>query len=150
METVYTIYQTGRRFLIRLPAGEDLIRSIEQFCRDAAVPSAAFSVTGAVSSYAVGTFDQQQQVYVTAADTAPRELAACSGTVTLQDGNPAAVAHAVLADDRGRLTGGRLFPGTRVFACELVLQELTGDPMERHYDMETGQMLWRKSPDRTT
>jgi predicted DNA-binding protein with PD1-like motif len=135
-------FSLGRRFLGRLPRGGDLNRCIEIFCRRAAIQTASFSVIGSVSSCTLGVFDQSQQVYVTIKETEPFELAACTGNVSLEDGNPIVKAHAVLGNEKGKIIGGRIFSETLVFGGELDLQELIGDPLTRSYDQETGLMLW--------
>jgi predicted DNA-binding protein with PD1-like motif len=135
-------FNTGRRFVGRLPHHKDLLRSVENFCKEAAVQMAAFSVIGAVSSFTIGSYDQKQQVYVTFAENSAREIAACTGNVSLKDGNPAAHAHIVLSNEQGDLIGGHLFSETLIFAGEIDIQELTGTPYERAYDNTTGLMLW--------
>jgi predicted DNA-binding protein with PD1-like motif len=134
-------FSLGRRFLGRLPRGGDLNRCIEIFCQRAAIQTASFSVIGSVSSCTLGVFDQSQQVYVTIKETEPFELAACTGNVSLEDGNPIVRAHAVLGNEKGKIIGGRIFSETLVFGGELDLQELIGDPLTRSYDQETGLML---------
>lgn len=136
-------YKTGRRLLTTLKRGEDLIGAVEQFCRAASVETACFSVWGAVSTVTLGVYDQQQQVYVTHSEAASREILSCTGTVSLQEGAPPVHARIILADAEGGLTGGRLFSETRIFAAELVLEELLGPPLKREYDSDTGMMLWR-------
>ena len=47
--------------------------------------------------------------------------------------------------DLGKAFGGHLAPGTIVFACEFIIQEMEGAPYVRDYDEETGLQLWRMS-----
>ncbi len=136
-------YNTGRCLLATLKPGEDLIGAIEQFCRAVSVETACCSVWGAVSAFTIGVYDQQQQVYVTHSETAPREILSCTGTVSMQEGMPVVHARIVLADEAGGVTGGRLFSDTRIFAAELLLKELIGPPPKRGYDSDIGMMLWR-------
>ena len=126
----------------RLPQGGDLINSIEEFCKKALVQMATFSVIGAVSSATIGAYDQKQQVYVTFKEEAPLEIVSCIGNVSLKDGKPFIHAHILLADEQGKTIGGHLFSETIIYAGEINLQELTGKPMERTYDNNTGLMLW--------
>lgn len=136
-------FKTGRRFVGRLPHGKDLITFIEDFCKEASIQMATFSVIGAVSSVTMGAHDQKQQVYVTFTEEAELEIVTCIGNVSLMDGNPVVHAHIVLGDKQGKITGGHLFSETILFAGEIELQELTGTPLERAYDDTTGLMLWR-------
>ncbi len=135
-------FQQGRLFAGRLPHGGDLINSIEEFCKKASIRMAAFSVIGAVSSYTIGAYDQKQQVYVTFTEKAPLEIVSCTGNVSLKEGKPFIHAHILLADEHGKTIGGHLFSETVIYAGEINLQELTGKPMERNYDNDTGLMLW--------
>ncbi|MBC8198598.1 MAG: DNA-binding protein [Desulfobacteraceae bacterium] len=135
-------FQQGRIFVGRLPHGKDLILSVEEFCEDASIQMATFSVIGAVSSATIGAYDQKQQVYVTVKEEAPLEIVSCMGNVSLKDGKPFIHAHILLADEQGKTIGGHLFSETIIFAGEINLQELTGKPMKRTYDNDTGLMLW--------
>lgn len=135
-------FKQGRIFTGRLPHGGDLINSIEEFCKKASIRMAAFSVIGAVSSATIGAYDQKQQVYVTFKEDVALEIVSCIGNVSLKDGKPFIHAHILLADEQGKTIGGHLFSETIIYAGEINLQELTGKPMERTYDNETGLMLW--------
>ncbi|NQT10777.1 MAG: DNA-binding protein [Desulfobacteraceae bacterium] len=136
-------FQQGRLFVGRLPHGKDLILSVEEFCEDASIQMATFSVIGAVSSATIGAYDQKQQVYVTFKEEAPLEIVSCIGNISLKDGKPFIHAHILLADEQGKTIGGHLFSETIIYAGEINLQELTGKPMERTYDNDTGLMLWK-------
>ena len=136
-------FQQGRLFAGRLPHGGDLINTIEEFCKKALIQMATFSVIGAVSSATIGAYDQKQQVYVTFKEEAPLEIVSCIGNVSLKEGKPFIHAHILLADEQGKTIGGHLFSETIIYAGEINLQELTGKPMERTYDNDTGLMLWK-------
>ncbi len=135
-------FKPGRRFVGRLPKDTDLIRAIENFCEAQSILMAAFSVIGAVSSVTLGTYDQSQQVFITATETSFFEIISCIGNVSLKDGRPAIHAHIVLGDSEGNVRGGHLLSETILFAGEIDLQELSGKPLERSYDESTGLMLW--------
>jgi len=136
-------FTLGRRFMGRIPQGQDLIAAIEHFCLAQNIQMAAFTATGALSSATLGTFDQQQQVYVTTVEDKPFSLVACQGNVSIKDARPFVYVSAVLSDTDGHIIGGRLFTNTIIFAGEFDLQELTGPPLTRHYDATTGLMLWK-------
>jgi len=136
-------FKLGHLFMGRLPYGQDLITSIEDFCQNFSIQMATFSVIGAVSSFTIGAYDQEQQVYVTASETASLEIVTCVGNVSLMDGNPVVHAHIVLGNKQGKLIGGHLFSETIVFAGEISLQALTGKSLERSYDDKTGLSLWK-------
>jgi predicted DNA-binding protein with PD1-like motif len=136
-------FKPGRLYMGRLPYGQDLITSIEDFCQKFSIQMATFSAIGAVSSFTIGAYDQEQQVYVTTMETASLEIVTCVGNVSLMDGNPVVHAHIVLGDKQGKLIGGHLFSETTVFAGEISFQALIGKPLERSYDDKTGLSLWK-------
>ena len=140
---VHSVFDAGRCMLSRLPHGKDLIGAVESFCVQNEIQTAVFFVIGAVMSATLGSYDQDQQVYVTYKKEEPLEIVSCTGNVSLKDGQVAVHAHAVLADVDGRTTGGHLFSETVIYAGEMYLQELLGRPPEREYDETTGLRLWR-------
>lgn len=135
--------QPGRFFIGRLPFKQDLITSVENFCRESSIKMAVFSIIGAVSSVTIGAYDQKQQVYVSHSEKAPLEILNCTGNISLKEGRPVVHTHVVLCDQEGKITGGHLFSDTIIFAAEIKLQELTGNSLERVYDNDTGLMLWQ-------
>ncbi|MBW1896433.1 MAG: DNA-binding protein [Deltaproteobacteria bacterium] len=139
----YAEFESGRYILGRLPHGKDLLGAIEEFCEENSIQTGVFSVIGAVTSVTLGAYDQKQQVYVTEKKEEPLEIVHCTGNVSLKDGKVAVHAHAVLADQSGRTTGGHLFSETRVYAGEIAMRELLGQSLEREYDDTTGLFLWR-------
>lgn len=135
-------FKNGRIFTGRLPHGVDLVQSIEDFCKDASINMATFSLIGALSSITIGSYDQKQQVYVSFSKNAHLEILSCTGNVSIKDGSPMVHAHIVLADIDGKTFGGHLFSESIIFAGEIKIQELSGEQLERKYDTTTGLMLW--------
>lgn len=139
----HSTFESGRCVLGRLPHGKDLLGAIEDFCVQNSIQTGVFSVIGSVMSVTLGSFDQNQQVYVTHKKEAQFEIVNCAGNVSLRDGKVAVHAHAVLADINGQTVGGHIFSETTVFAGEIYLRELLGKPLEREYDNITGLPLWK-------
>jgi predicted DNA-binding protein with PD1-like motif len=139
----YAELESGRCFLARLPHGEDLLKTMEAFCEKHGIRNGVFSIIGAVTSVTLGSYDQKQQVYVTAKKEEALEIVHCAGNISLKDGKVFVHAHAVLADEKGETTGGHLFSDTKVFAGEMYVRELVGSPLERAYDETTGLYLWK-------
>ena len=144
MDTIsHATFETERCILGRLPHGKDLIRAIEDLCIENSIQTGVFFVIGAVISVTLGSYDQNQQVYVTFKKEEALEIVHCTGNVSLKDGKIAVHAHAVLADIDGQAVGGHIFSETVVYAGEIYIQELLGKPLEREYDDTTGLPLWR-------
>ena len=134
-------FDAGRVRLALLNRGDDLLTAVEAFCREDALDTVLFSVTGSIVDITVGVYDGSQQVYVTERIEKPLELVTCTGNVVRDGAAHRAQAHAAAADLDGRLYAGRLFSPTRVVAAEVVLQQLKGDRLQRTYDHLRG--LWR-------
>jgi uncharacterized protein len=139
-------FKPGRRFFGRLPMNADIIGAMVAICREHDVRMGDFSLRGAVSSACLGVLDQKQQVFVTHTEAEPLEIVLCKGNVSPREGRPFIHAHILLCDSEGRVRGGRLFSETRVFCAEFDLTEFTGKPLNRAYDLPTGQILWQARP----
>lgn len=136
----YFIKQT---FMVRLPLGEDLLAAVAGAVKETGVRLGAFSVIGAASAAAFGYYDQKKRQYQTIIRDGEFEIVTCSGNVTLKDNSPFVHAHVLFADEAGNSFGGHLMPGTVIFAAELCLQELDGEPLIRQHDDVTGLFLWK-------
>ncbi len=135
----------GRRFIGNIRKGADLISALEKIGVQKDLRLATFTATGSVSKFTVGTFDQNQQVYVTHAEEKPLEIVGCTGNISWQTSRPFVHAHIILSDDVGIITGGRLFSDSIVYHAEIHLQEWVGLAPIRTYDERTGQMRWHLS-----
>lgn len=131
-------HSTGRRFLGRIPFGEDIVTFLERFCGLRSIRAATICLCGQVSTYTFGAFDQEQKVFVTQTEHAAAEIVSGSGNILLKSGKPFVCLSAVLSTPRGEVFGGRLFPATVSFSVEFSLLEITGDVPFRTYDEETG------------
>ena len=137
-------FNQHRIFMGRLPYNKDLIKSIENFCKEANIKTGEFSAIGALSSVTTGIYDQKQQVYVTAEEKGEFEILSCTGNISIKDNAPMAHAHIILCGEDGRTFGGHLFSESIIFAGEIVLRELKGEILIRVYDETTGLMLWKQ------
>jgi len=129
----------------RLAKGDDLLRALEQVCREHNITLGEVRALGAVTRARVGYYDQEKREYYFLELDQPLEILALVGNVSLKDGRPMVHAHVTLGDNTGRTWGGHLGEGTPVFACEFALYEHLADQvLTRQYDPETGLTLWPK------
>jgi predicted DNA-binding protein with PD1-like motif len=136
-------YARGRRVVARLPHGGDLLQEIAAVAEAHGMAMAEVRAIGALSAARLAYYDQSARQYGEFDVPGAVELLALLGNVSRRDGATAVHVHATLAGHDGACVGGHVAPGCRVFACELMLQELDGDPLEREYDEVTGLPLWR-------
>jgi uncharacterized protein len=136
-------YARGRRVVARLPHGGDLLAEIAAVADLHGFEIAEVAAIGALRSARLAFYDQEGHTYGEFGLTGPLELVALLGNVSRREGTTAVHAHATLARHDGACLGGHVVQGCEIFACELVLQELVGDILEREYDATTGLPLWR-------
>ena len=135
----------GRTLMGRGRFGGDLLDEITGVCRVEGVTLGRVEALGAVSKARVGFYNQNAREYQFLELDRHLEITALVGNVSLKDGQPTVHAHVTLSDEQGNAFGGHLAPGTVIFACEFVIQELTGDALTRGFDEETGLPLWQMS-----
>ena len=136
-------FARGRRVVARLPHGGDLLEEIAAVADAHGMQAAELRAIGALQTARLAFYDQTSHEYGEFAVDAPVELVGLLGNVSRRDGATAVHAHATLAGHDGGCVGGHVAPGCVIFACELILQELVGEPLEREFDEVTGLPLWR-------
>lgn len=136
-------FARGRRVVARLTHGGDLLEEIAAVADAHGMQAAELRAIGALQRARLAFYDQAAHEYGEFAVDAPVELVALLGNVSRRDGATAVHAHATLAGHDGVCIGGHVAPGCILFACELILQELVGEPLEREFDEVTGLPLWR-------
>jgi uncharacterized protein len=136
-------YARGRRVVARLPHGGDLLEEIAAVADAHEMRAAEVRAIGALTTARLAFYDQSAHTYGEFAVDAPVELLALLGNVSSKDGATFVHAHATLAGHDGVCVGGHVAPGCEIFACELILQELVGEPLQREFDEVTGLALWR-------
>ena len=135
-------YLTGRTFLFSIHKGEDLLQAIQYFCHHHQVRCGMISGIGAVERAVMTIYDQKAKKYNKVTIEKELEILALCGNVSLFDDKPMVHAHAMFSDSEGKAFGGHLIAGSRVFSCEVFVQELTGDVKERKIDKATQLPLW--------
>lgn len=132
----------GRGFVGRLETGSDLVEEIERFCAEQGVTAAQVVVIGAVRRARYAYYEQAEHRYLELETDAHHEIVGFTGNVSLKDDRPFLHAHATFADASGACVGGHLLRGIEVFAAEVMIREMSGVTLVRHFDEETGLALW--------
>lgn len=133
----------ARRFVFALPRHSDIHDQVTRFCVKNKVRKGWINILGAVAESKLGYYSQVQHTYHHRVFKEELEIVACVGNVSLKDGAPFLHLHAALGDTKLRTWGGHLFPGSKVFAAEVCVQEVEGPPLKREPDASTGLALWR-------
>lgn len=139
-------YEPGSVHLIRLDTGDDIVATITRYAADNGIRAAWFTYLGAVSAASLRYYDQDTQQYRDFTIERHLEVLSGVGNVSLLDGRPFVHTHAAFADEDGHAFGGHVHAGSIVFALEVRLEELGGEPPVRLLDEPTGLSLWGDAP----
>jgi predicted DNA-binding protein with PD1-like motif len=135
---------TSKRTIIgRLPHGADLYDALAQLVQKENIRLGRICGIGATTHAVVAFYDQKTHRYNPLEFPGGMEILNLQGNVSLREGKPFVHVHLLLGDAQGRVFGGHLLQGTRLFACEVTIDELDGGgTFERAYDEQTGLHLW--------
>jgi len=136
------LMEPGAIHLVRLNTGEDLLDGITEYVTTAGIRAAWLTYLGAVSRASLRYYDQDDRVYRDFELDEHLEVLSGVGNVSLLDGAPFVHTHAAFAASDGKAVGGHLNSGTTVWALEVRIQELIGDPLIREPDDCTSLSLW--------
>jgi uncharacterized protein len=132
----------GPVHLLKPPYGSDLLKELESYVRAERINLAWLSGLGAVSRATIRYYDQPNQTWADLDFDRRLEVASLCGNISLLNGEPIVHVHLVLADEQGRCYGGHLGHNTLVFNLEVLLNTLSGPPVVRKMDPQTGLTLW--------
>ena len=135
-------YTVGRVVVARLPHGADLLGSITAQAADHDIEVGAVKAIGALRTARLAYYDQGARQYSEFDVDEPVEIVSCVGNVSRRKGATGVHAHLCVSRHDGSTRGGHLVGGCAIFACEVVLTELLGPPLERGFDEVTGLPLW--------
>jgi predicted DNA-binding protein with PD1-like motif len=135
-------YRVKRTILGQLPFGSDLYEELTAIVRREGIRLGRIQALGATTHARVAYYDQNTKVYNPIEFPGGMEILNVHGNVSVRDGEPFVHAHILLGDPAGKIFGGHLLPGTKLFACEVFIDELEGPPLERRQEGRTGLHLW--------
>jgi predicted DNA-binding protein with PD1-like motif len=136
-------YRVKRTLLGRLPLGSDLYEELTAIVRRENIRLGRIQALGATTHARVAYYDQATKTYNPIEFAGGMEILNVHGNVSVRDGEPFVHVHILLGDAAGRIFGGHVLPGTKLFACEVFIDELEGPPLERQHEPETGLHLWK-------
>lgn len=126
----------------QLPYGSDLYDGLTQIILRENICLGRIHGLGATTFARVAYYDQSTKTYNPLEFTGGMEILNLFGNVSMRDGKPFVHAHIVLGDPQGRVFGGHLMPGTKLFACEVFIEEFDGAELVRAREERTGLHLW--------
>lgn len=139
-------------WFIRLEKGEEILKSITQFCqRNQSFTGATGWITGigAVSYAEIGWFDPEAKQYVTKVYQDNREITSLMGNLSLKEKEPFFHIHVTLSNAMFDVRGGHLVKAIISVTGEFVLRTFPTQRLSCHstdltrtLDEATGLYLW--------
>jgi hypothetical protein len=134
--------RTNDIFILRVNKGEDVVKSITEFCKKEGIDNAYFTGIGAVSTLTCGYYNLEEKQYHFKEYTEPLEVVSLTGNVMLKDGAPFVHVHGVFTDTENRALGGHIVEMQVHVVLEVVLTPLSSK-IERHLDECIGLTLMK-------
>jgi len=126
----------------QLSLGTDLLEGLTALVQREQITLGRIQAIGATTHAIVAYYDQNTKKYCPLEFPGGMEILNLTGNVSLRDGKPFVHVHVLLGDAQGKVFGGHVLPGTKLFALELSIDELEGDALARAQDDRTGLFLW--------
>jgi len=127
----------------QLKYGSDLYDELTGIVQRENIHSGRIQGIGATTHAVVAYYDQKARKYNPIEFNGGMEIINLHGNVSMRDGKPFVHAHILLGDPQGKAVGGHLMPGTKLFACELFIEEFEGEEFMRSEEEQTGLFLWK-------
>ena len=138
-----TNYKLKRTILGQFPHGADLLEGLTQLVQKENIRCGRIHGIGATTHAIVAYYDQNTKKYNPMEFNGGMEILNLTGDVSIRDGKPFVHVHLLLSDPQGKVFGGHLMPGTKLWACEVFIDEFEGEELARVQDEKTGLYLWK-------
>jgi predicted DNA-binding protein with PD1-like motif len=129
-----------REFVCSIPYDADLIVSLKDMVKKLGVSTGTINLIGALRGATLQYYIQDEKRFHTSSFEEPLEIVSGIGNIANLNGELVVHCHLVLARKDGSCLGGHLAEGSKVFAAEVHIRELS-PPVERRYDSVTGLNL---------
>ncbi|MCC6012889.1 MAG: DUF296 domain-containing protein [Candidatus Verstraetearchaeota archaeon] len=130
-----------REFICKLPYDADLLLSLKELAKKLNINTGVFTLLGALKKASLLYYIQSEKRYVNITFDFPVEIVSGIGNIAMLNNDVIVHAHLVISDREGKCYAGHLTEGSKIFACEVYLRELS-PTLNRKYDPITGLNLF--------
>lgn len=134
--------KTNTTIIIRIDKGEDVVKSITEFCTREGIVNAYFTGIGAVGELKCGYYNLEEKKYYFIDYAQPLEVVSLNGNVMLRDGAPFVHVHGVFTDIENKAFGGHIVEMRVHVVLEVMLTPLQST-IERVLDECIGLALMK-------
>lgn len=126
---------------VRLEPGEDIHKSVVEFCRDHNISSAELRAIGSVENPTLAHYRKDQKEFTEREFSGIYEIVSLLGVVALEDNQPSAHIHLTISDQDMNASGGHLVKGVCSATIELVVRRYYAK-INKKFDDQVGLRLW--------
>ncbi|MBI2108419.1 DNA-binding protein [Candidatus Woesearchaeota archaeon] len=124
-------------YVISIGRGEEIIKTLLDFCEKNKIRLGCFSGIGAVNKAELAHYSVETKKYSTKIIEKPLEILNLTGNITAMGGKCYVHAHITLSDDKMNAVGGHLKSAVVSAACEIFLVK-TDSEVGRVFDKNIG------------
>ena len=134
--------KTGNTYVIKVERGEEVMKTLTEFCKSEGIDNGYFRGIGAVEWVSCGYYELETKTYHFKQYNELVEVVSMTGNVALKDGKPFLHVHAVFTDTDNQAFGGHVEEMRVGVVLEIVLEVLP-TKVKRELDEEIGLFLMR-------
>lgn len=128
--------------VIRLENDKDLLEQIKDVALKLNVKAGFFFGIGSFKELRIAYYNQKKKTYEENTFNEELEMTSLIGNVSVSDNDIFIHCHVTAGDRNSIIVGGHVLPGSKIFAGELFLIELSGEELIRIPDETTGLKLF--------
>ena len=131
---------SGNHWIVRIDKGEEIVGTLEQFCREKGIRLGTISGIGATNRATIGLFKTGAKEYVRQEVVGDHEITNLTGNISQMSDQVYLHLHINLSDPNCRAFGGHLNSAVVSATCEVVVRVLDGE-VGREFSEEIGLNL---------
>lgn len=132
----------GNYWIIRIDKGEEIVSTLERFCREKDIRLGTVLGIGATDRATIGLFKTRAKEYVRKEVVGDHEITSLTGNISRMNGEVYIHLHVNLSDEHYRTLGGHLNSAVVSATCEVVVRVLEGQ-VDREMNEEIGLNLYK-------
>ena len=134
----------GKHWIIRIDKGEEIVATLERFCRDKGIRLGTVSGIGATNRATIGLFKTRTKEYLRKELVGDHEITNLAGNISRMSDEVYLHLHVNLSDSNYHTFGGHLNSAVVSATCEVAIHVLEGE-VGREFSEEIGLNVYRFS-----
>lgn len=130
-------YKTNEAYVLRFDRGEEIVETLNAFCKDQELYLGSITAIGACDYMKVGLYNVGEKKYYSRVFEGPMEITSLVGNITNKNGDVYLHLHINACDEQMAIHGGHLNECRVSATCEMIITILHGE-VGRQIDEETG------------